>query len=122
MYGEHNLNQLDLRVSKRFSMDRYRLRLDFDLYNVFNSSWPFTVNIDLFDQRDDEPVAAADQRPAASLLQVRRTVLVLIGFALKREGHVGGPTASKGRLRGGPLRGMTERAGGWTLRPVFFAP
>jgi hypothetical protein len=44
MYGEHNLNQLDLRLSKRFSMDRYRVRLDFDVYNVFNSSWPFTVS------------------------------------------------------------------------------
>jgi hypothetical protein len=44
MYGEHDLNQLDLRVSKRFTMDRYRLRVDFDLYNVFNSSWPFSVS------------------------------------------------------------------------------
>jgi hypothetical protein len=43
-YGEHNLNQLDLRFGKRFDMGRYRLRTDFDLYNVFNSSWPFTVN------------------------------------------------------------------------------
>lgn len=43
-YGDHNLNQLDLRLGKRFDMDRYRLRLDVDIYNVFNSSWPFTVN------------------------------------------------------------------------------
>jgi len=43
-YGEHNLNQLDLRVAKRFNAGRARLRVDFDLYNVFNSSWPFTVN------------------------------------------------------------------------------
>lgn len=45
LYGEHDLNQLDLRFSKRFSMaDNARLRLDFDVYNVFNSSWPFTVS------------------------------------------------------------------------------
>jgi hypothetical protein len=43
-YGEHNLSQLDLRFGKRFDMGRTRLRLDFDLYNVFNSSWPFTVS------------------------------------------------------------------------------
>jgi hypothetical protein len=42
-YGEHNLNQLDLRLSKRFELNRYRFRVDFDLYNVFNSSWPYTV-------------------------------------------------------------------------------
>jgi hypothetical protein len=44
-YGRHNLNQLDLRFAKRFTMDRVRLRLDFDLYNVFNSSWPYTVSV-----------------------------------------------------------------------------
>jgi hypothetical protein len=43
-YGEHNLNQLDIRIGKRFDMGRARLRVDFDLYNVFNSSWPFTVS------------------------------------------------------------------------------
>jgi len=44
-YGEHNLNQLDLRLAKRFDLPgSARLRVDFDLYNVFNSSWPFTVN------------------------------------------------------------------------------
>ncbi|HUE86021.1 MAG TPA: hypothetical protein VMO26_08085, partial [Vicinamibacterales bacterium] len=43
-YGDHNLSQLDLRFGKRFDMGRYRLRVDFDLYNVFNSSWPFSVN------------------------------------------------------------------------------
>jgi hypothetical protein len=26
-------------------MGRYRLRADFDLYNLFNSSWPYTVNV-----------------------------------------------------------------------------
>jgi hypothetical protein len=44
MYGDHNLSQLDLRLGKRFNVGRARLRLDFDLYNVFNSSWPFTVS------------------------------------------------------------------------------
>ena len=42
-YGE-NLNQLDVRVSKRFKMNRYTIRLDADLYNVFNSNWPFTLS------------------------------------------------------------------------------
>lgn len=44
-YGKHNLNQLDLKLAKRFTVGRYRLRADFDLYNVFNSSWPYTVNV-----------------------------------------------------------------------------
>ncbi len=42
-YGEHNLSQLDIRLGKRFDVGRARLRVDFDLYNVFNSSWPYTV-------------------------------------------------------------------------------
>lgn len=42
-YGEHNLNQLDIKLAKRFTINRVRLRADFDLYNVFNSSWPYTV-------------------------------------------------------------------------------
>jgi hypothetical protein len=44
-YGDQNLSQLDLRASKRFSFDRYRLRFDVDLYNVFNSNWPYTQNL-----------------------------------------------------------------------------
>jgi hypothetical protein len=43
-YGEHDLHQLDLRFSKRFNIAEMRLRFDFDLYNVFNSSWPYTVS------------------------------------------------------------------------------
>ena len=42
-YGKYNLNQLDLKVSRRFTVDKVKLRVDFDLYNVFNSSWPYTV-------------------------------------------------------------------------------
>ncbi len=42
-YGEYNLHQLDLRASKRFQVDRYRFRVDFDLYNAFNSNWPYSV-------------------------------------------------------------------------------
>jgi hypothetical protein len=42
-YGKHNLQQLDLKLAKRFTIDKVRLRVDFDLYNVFNSSWPYTV-------------------------------------------------------------------------------
>jgi hypothetical protein len=44
LYGDHDLHQLDLKISKRFNMAGTRLRLDFDVYNVFNSSWPFTVS------------------------------------------------------------------------------
>jgi hypothetical protein len=43
-FGDDNLSQLDLRASKRVGFGRYRLRVDFDVYNVFNSSWPFTVS------------------------------------------------------------------------------
>ena len=43
-YGDQNLHQLDLRASKRFRFADHRLRFDFDLYNVLNSNWPFTVN------------------------------------------------------------------------------
>jgi hypothetical protein len=42
-YGKHNLQQLDIKLAKRFTIDKVRLRVDFDLYNVFNSSWPYTV-------------------------------------------------------------------------------
>jgi hypothetical protein len=31
-------------LSKRFEFGRYRFRVDADLYNAFNSNWPFTVN------------------------------------------------------------------------------
>ena len=43
IYGDHDLSQLDIRFGKRLDFGRARLRLDFDLYNVFNSSWPYTV-------------------------------------------------------------------------------
>jgi hypothetical protein len=43
-YGNQNLQQLDLRASKRIKLDKVRLRLDFDAYNIFNSDWPFTVS------------------------------------------------------------------------------
>jgi hypothetical protein len=43
VYGEH-LNQFDFRLSKRVGFARYRMRVDADLYNVFNSNWPFSVN------------------------------------------------------------------------------
>ena len=42
-YGKNNLSQLDLRLAKRFNSGRAKMRVDFDLYNVFNSSWPYTV-------------------------------------------------------------------------------
>ena len=43
-YGFVNLSQLDIRASKRIKLDKVRLRLDFDAYNLGNSDWPFTVN------------------------------------------------------------------------------
>jgi hypothetical protein len=43
VYGE-NLNQLDLRASKRFTIRTLRFRVDADLYNALNSNWPFTLN------------------------------------------------------------------------------
>jgi len=43
-YGRFNLNQLDLQASKRLRIGRYRIRGSFDLYNVLNSSWPYTVS------------------------------------------------------------------------------
>jgi hypothetical protein len=42
-YGNFNLNQLDVRASKRFRFAQYRFQAIFDAYNVFNSNWPFTV-------------------------------------------------------------------------------
>ncbi|MGE3957182.1 MAG: carboxypeptidase regulatory-like domain-containing protein [Vicinamibacterales bacterium] len=43
-YGKDNLNQIDLRASKRFTMGRTRVRVDLDLYNVTNSNWAYTRN------------------------------------------------------------------------------
>jgi hypothetical protein len=43
-YGNQNLQQLDVRASKRIKLDKVRFRLDFDAYNIFNSDWPFTVS------------------------------------------------------------------------------
>jgi Carboxypeptidase regulatory-like domain len=65
-YGDHNLNQLDLRASKRFDFGRYRVRMDFDVYNVFNSSWPFTVS----SIYSTSPTTSAWQRPT-NVLQSR---------------------------------------------------
>jgi carboxypeptidase family protein len=42
-YGPNNLQQFDIKVAKAFKIDRYRVRIDFDAYNLFNSDWPFTV-------------------------------------------------------------------------------
>jgi len=44
IYGDENLSQLDVRLSKLFRLSRYSFRADIDLYNAFNSNWPFTVN------------------------------------------------------------------------------
>jgi len=44
VYGDENLHQLDLRASKNFRFNRYSFRIDADLYNTFNSNWPYTVN------------------------------------------------------------------------------
>jgi len=43
-YGDENLSQLDLHASKRIRVGHYRFRVDADVYNVFNSNWPYTLN------------------------------------------------------------------------------
>jgi hypothetical protein len=43
-YGNQNLKQLDMRVSKRVKVQNLRMRVDLDAYNLFNSNWPYTVN------------------------------------------------------------------------------
>lgn len=43
-FGDQNLNQLDMRLSKRFTAGRTRVRVDLDLFNAFNSNWPYTLN------------------------------------------------------------------------------
>jgi hypothetical protein len=43
-YGDQNLSQLDLRASKSIRIGKYRVRGDVDVYNIFNSNWPYTVN------------------------------------------------------------------------------
>ena len=70
-YGKHNLNQLDMKLAKRFTVNKVRLRVDFDLYNVFNSSWPYTVTT-TYSNAATVALAAADQRVAAPLLQAGR--------------------------------------------------
>jgi hypothetical protein len=42
-YGNDNLNQLDVRFSKRLRFNTRTFRVDFDAYNIFNSDWPFAV-------------------------------------------------------------------------------
>jgi hypothetical protein len=42
-YGNDNLNQLDVRFSKRFRFNTRAFRVDFDAYNMFNSDWPFAI-------------------------------------------------------------------------------
>ena len=43
-YGNDNLVQLDMSFSKRVKFAGYRMRFNFDAYNLLNSDWPFTVN------------------------------------------------------------------------------
>ena len=76
-YGKYNLNQLDMKLAKRFTIDKVRLRVDFDLYNVFNSSWPYTVTT-TYSNAATAQLAAADQRAAAPLLQAGRKHQLLV--------------------------------------------
>ncbi len=74
-YGKHNLNQLDLRFAKRFSLGGdVRLRVDFDLYNVFNGSWPYTVS-NAYANTTTSAWLQSDQRAATPILQVRSAFL-----------------------------------------------
>jgi Carboxypeptidase regulatory-like domain len=65
-FGGVNLNQLDLRLSKLFRFNRYRFRIDADLYNAFNSNWPFTLNTTF----SNSTIASAWLRPT-NVLQGR---------------------------------------------------
>jgi hypothetical protein len=42
-YGNDNLQQLDVRLSKRLRFNKTTFRVDLDAYNIFNSDWPFTL-------------------------------------------------------------------------------
>ena len=64
-YGDQNLSQLDLRASKRFTVDRYRFQIDFDLYNAFNSNWPYTVNTTFSNARRRAPGCGRRARSTA---------------------------------------------------------
>ena len=63
---------------------QYRLRGDFDPFNVFNSNWPYTVNTHVLDGVH-QPAAAPDERAAGgALLQDRRfDRLLAAGWALR---------------------------------------
>jgi hypothetical protein len=39
-----SLNQFDMRLSRRFTIGRFRLRADANLYNVFNNDFVNSVN------------------------------------------------------------------------------
>ena len=76
VYGDP-LNQLDLRASKRFKMNRVTLKVDADLYNVFNSNWIYRQSNTFSLAMYVEPVAEADRRAAGAALQARRAVQLL---------------------------------------------
>jgi len=40
---EDRLNQVDIRFTKIVRLGRTRIQGMFDIYNIFNSNWPFTV-------------------------------------------------------------------------------
>ena len=65
-------NQLDLRLSRRLTFGRYRVRADINLYNVFNNAYANSINTDVLDNRQ-QSVPAADCRPGGPFVQDRRT-------------------------------------------------
>ncbi len=81
-YGKHNLNQLDMKLAKRFTVGKVRLRVDFDLYNVFNSSWPYTVTT-TYSTAATSRVSASDQRAAEPVLQAGRKHQLLSSLTVK---------------------------------------
>jgi hypothetical protein len=62
-YGDQTLSQLDLRLGKRFTLGRYRFRIDADLYNALNSNWPYTVSTTF----STSPAASTWLRPTRAL-------------------------------------------------------
>jgi outer membrane receptor protein involved in Fe transport len=43
MFGDR-LNQLDARFSRRFSLDRFRIQAQFDIYNLMNANPVLSLN------------------------------------------------------------------------------
>ena len=76
---EEPLNQLDLRLSKRFSLRTgQRLLLNVDLYNAFNNAWVYTQNGTLGTNYTIATTWLRPGRRCGPHVQARRAVRLLI--------------------------------------------